>query len=85
MGLGLDPTQGAKGIDAWSWGNHFTVASEGKGYCTVQAYGKAGFTANALIYSGPNSKYKDTVTGVADQIDAVRTIKEVMGPISKYY
>jgi len=83
MGLGHDPTQGSKGIDDWSWGNHFTA--ENKGYCTVQAYGKAGFTANALIYSGPNSKYKGVVTGEVDKIDAVRTIKEVMGPISKYY
>jgi hypothetical protein len=83
MGLGHDPTQGAKGIDAWSWGNHFTANS--KGYCTVQAYGKTGFQGQALIYSGPNSKYMDVVTGVTDQIDAVRTIKDVMGPISKYY
>ncbi|MDG2214954.1 MAG: M12 family metallo-peptidase [Verrucomicrobiota bacterium] len=83
MGLGHDPTQGSKGIDAWSWGNHFTA--ENTGYCTVQAYGKSGFTANALIYSGPNSKYKGVVTGETDKIDAVRTIKEVMGPISKYY
>ena len=85
MGLGHDPTQGTKGIDAWSWGNHITVAAESKGYCTIQAYQKAGFMAKANIFSGPNSKYKDTVTGVTDQIDSVRTIKETSIPISKYY
>ena len=84
MGLGHDPTEGTKGIDDWSWGNHFT-GSDGKGYCTIQAYQKTGFMAKANIFSGPNSKFKGTVTGKADQIDAVRTIKETSGPISKYY
>ena len=84
MGLGHDPSEGTKGIDAWSWGNHFT-GSDGKGYCTIQAYQKTGFMAKANIFSGPSSKFKDTVTGKADQIDAVRTIKETSGPISKYY
>jgi hypothetical protein len=88
MGLGHDETENGgkdKGIDAWSWGNHFTVSAESKGYCTVQAYQKAGFMDEALIYSSPNVKYKDTVTGVADKTDAVRTIKETSGPVSKYY
>jgi hypothetical protein len=86
MGLGHDETENGgqdKGIDAWSWGNHFTA--ESKGYSTIQAYTTQSFPNDALIYSSPNVKYKNTVTGVADKTDAVRTIKETSGPVSKYY
>jgi len=86
MGLGHDETENGgkdKGIDAWSWGMHFTADS--KGYCTIQAYQTQSFPNEALIYSSPNVKYKNTVTGVADKADAVRTIKETSGPVSKYY
>lgn len=83
MGLGHDPSQGAKGILPNSWGNHFT--HKGKGWCTIQAYQKAGFYNRALIFSGPNVKYEGTTTTGSANEDSVGTIRQTGPAISNYY
>ena len=82
MGLGHDSNEGKKGIFANSWGNHFT-GTDGKGYHTIMAYGKSGFTIRTGVWSGPNVDYKGTKTG-SSAADAVDTIKQTNIPIIKY-
>ena len=81
MGLGHDAAQGAKGILANSWGNHFMAG--GKGYHSIMAYPKAPYTNTALVWAGPNVDYNGSKSGSA-AADAVGTLKQTSGPIMGY-
>jgi hypothetical protein len=81
MGLGHDAAQGAKGILANSWGNHFM--SNGKGYHTIMAYPKAPYSNTALVWAGPNVDYNGTKSGSA-AADAVGTLRQTSVPIMSY-
>ena len=81
MGLGHDAAQGAKGILANSWGNHFMAG--GKGYHSIMAYPKAPYTNTAIIWAGPNVTYKGSKSGSA-AADAVGTLRQTSVPIMGY-
>jgi len=80
LGCGHGGSNGG-GLLPYSNGNHFT-GTDGKGYRTIMAYSKAGFSTRVDVYSGPNVQYKGTITGQAGQTDNAKTRRERI-PIAK--
>ena len=80
LGCGHGGSNGG-GLHSYSNGNHFT-GTDGKGYRTIMAYSKAGFTTRVDVYSGPNVQYKGAITGQAGQTDNAKTLRERI-PIAK--
>jgi len=82
-GCGHDATQGGSKLNAESQGYHFT-GSDGKGYRTVMAYGKTGFTTRTQYFSGPSIIYKGAATGVSGVADNAKTIGATNPKIESY-
>ena len=80
LGCGHGGSNGG-GLHSYSNGNHFT-GTDGKGYRTIMAYSKAGFTTRVDVYSGPNVQFKGAITGQAGQTDNAKTLRERI-PIAK--
>jgi len=82
LGCGHGGSNGG-GLLPYSNGNHFT-GTDGKGYRTIMAYSKAGFTTRVDVYSGPNVQYKGALTGQAGKTDNAKTIRDRI-PVAKKY
>ena len=82
LGCGHGGSNGG-GLLPYSNGNHFT-GTDGKGYRTIMAYSKAGFTTRVDVYSGPNVQYKGALTGQAGKTDNAKTLRDRI-PVAKKY